>query len=191
MDTRADVYAAGLVLYEMITGLPAASFPRLGERARQIVDDTTLNLLMRTVLRACQPDPKDRFQDARPMLGELEPSPEAASGRPRAQWRILAAAACAVAALVIGIFTLWPTPPERVHVNFITEAPFFEATVYLDGRQQMETPDRPYTTPCTIENLPARVHHVVFRLQGLPPVDAGEVDFAEVRQIMARWETNQ
>ena len=29
MDTRADVYAAGLVIYEMITGLPSHRFPSL------------------------------------------------------------------------------------------------------------------------------------------------------------------
>ena len=36
MDLRADVYAAGLVIYEMLTGLPADAFPRLGDRAREI-----------------------------------------------------------------------------------------------------------------------------------------------------------
>jgi len=39
MDLRADVYAAGLVIYEMLTGLPADAFPRLGDRAREIAAD--------------------------------------------------------------------------------------------------------------------------------------------------------
>ena len=38
MDTRADVYAAGLVIYEMITGLPADRFPCLGEKAHELAD---------------------------------------------------------------------------------------------------------------------------------------------------------
>jgi serine/threonine protein kinase len=37
MDTRADVYAAGLVIYEMLTGLPADRFPHLGRRASELV----------------------------------------------------------------------------------------------------------------------------------------------------------
>ena len=37
MDIRADVYAAELVIYEMLTGLPAERSPRLGTRAREVV----------------------------------------------------------------------------------------------------------------------------------------------------------
>ena len=44
MDMRADVYAAGLVIYEMLSGLPVDDFPRLGRQAE---------------LRAQQPDPRD------------------------------------------------------------------------------------------------------------------------------------
>ncbi|MHC4177237.1 MAG: protein kinase domain-containing protein, partial [Planctomycetota bacterium] len=50
MDTRADVYAAGLVVYELITGLPVESFPRLGKRAQQIAEAPILNRLNRLVL---------------------------------------------------------------------------------------------------------------------------------------------
>jgi serine/threonine protein kinase len=188
MDARADVYAAGLVIYEMITGLPAVSFPRLGGRAREIVQEPTSNALIRLVLRACQPDPHKRFQDAREMLAELASQFETPVHGARLYRRIAIAAGCGAIALAAAILAVWPKPPVRVHVNFITQ-PLFEATIYLDGQQQRTPEGTPYTTPCTIENLPACVHHVVFRRDGLPPRDAGRVDFAEVRQIVVRWET--
>ena len=34
MDMRADVYAAGLVIYEMLSGLPVDEFPRLGGQSK-------------------------------------------------------------------------------------------------------------------------------------------------------------
>ena len=47
MDTRADVYAAGLVIYEMITGLPVERFPCLGEAASQLEKNRALAVLNR------------------------------------------------------------------------------------------------------------------------------------------------
>lgn len=42
MDTRADVYAAGLVIYEMLTGLPSHCFPAIRSRSRAILADRRL-----------------------------------------------------------------------------------------------------------------------------------------------------
>ena len=69
MDMRADVYAAGLVIYEMLSGLPVDDFPRLGHRAGQIAQSPILTALLRLVLRACEREPEDRFADAGAMLG--------------------------------------------------------------------------------------------------------------------------
>ncbi|MFV2067168.1 MAG: hypothetical protein ACC645_09335 [Pirellulales bacterium] len=59
--------------------------------------------------------------------------------------------------------------------------------VLIDGQQQATFDGQPYTTPCTIEDLPARRHHVIFRLSGRPDLDAGEVDFGRSREIKAHW----
>lgn len=69
MDLRADAYAAGLVIYEMLTGLHAEAFPRLGDRAREIAANPRLVHLNRVALLAA-----NRNHHARPA--------RAADGRP-------------------------------------------------------------------------------------------------------------
>ncbi len=64
MDARADVYAAGLTIYEMVTGLPATCFPSLGDHAEKFADDPILQRLNRLVLRACQTAPDARYENA-------------------------------------------------------------------------------------------------------------------------------
>jgi serine/threonine protein kinase len=192
MDAGADVYAAGLVLYEMLTGLPAGSFPRLDRRAQAIADDVVLTGLLQVALRACHPDPHERFADAGQMLEALpkdeEPAHSAVRG-PRRRTVLGLIAVGVVFAGAIGLWAVWPKPePPRVYVNFITDPP--EATILLDGKL-VEAEGEPYRTPCTVEDLPARLHRVAFRHEerGLPQFEAGERDFAEVRQITARWKT--
>ncbi len=97
MDMRADVYAAGLVIYEIITGRPVDDFPSLGPQSRAVGADPILTALLRLVLRACERDPAQRPADARAMLAELEGSkssrrrpPERRFARPfvrQSSWR--------------------------------------------------------------------------------------------------------
>ena len=189
MDARADVYAAGLVIYEMLTGLPAERFPSLGDRLGQIAAEAPLARLNRLVLRACDSDPSRRFRNAQEMLDELTAAETPPARLRRRGW--LGLAAVTAATVVVLLFWTHGPPPG---VNFVTEP--YEAKIYVDG-QILQTPDgTAYRTPCTIRDLPAGPHRLVFQwdADGDPfsrvpfdgKMDAGTVNFAKNRQITAR-----
>jgi serine/threonine protein kinase len=185
MDMRADVYAAGLTIYEMITGLPPSCFPSLGEHSATFADNPLLLNLNRLVLRASQPDPDARFQNAREMLHELT-RPEPASPRRffrRSGW-IGISAACLLLTLAILTIGRWPRPQERISVNFVTEPS--EATIELDGTQLLKPDGTPYTTPCTVPNLPAGIHRVIFKHEPWKDLDMGQIDFRDRRDSELR-----
>jgi len=187
MDARADVYAAGLILYQMITGLPPSEFPRLGRQAHEIRRDPALARLNRIVLRACQPAPQARFADARAMLAEVARAGADGSGKParHRRWIVLAGIAW-LALAAVALWTCLPRTPSSVHVNFITRP--FDATILLDGAPLTDPVGSPYQTPCTVANLPAGVYRVTFRCAGLPDFDAGEIDFRTTREVTAEWD---
>jgi serine/threonine protein kinase len=180
MDTRADVYAAGLLIYELLTGQPVDSFPHLGPHAREIVRDPTLSRLLRLVLRACEREPQERFADARAMLAELD---RPAKPRPRCSRRrmLIVTIAAVLAALGVGV---WAITPDRVSVSFVTEP--YEAKIYVDDVLLTNPADEsPYTTPCTVDNLTASTHRVAFECDDQSPWDAGQFDFARTQQIVS------
>jgi len=64
IDRRADLYAIGRVLYCMVTGLPARSFPTLPKELLVPQRQKETKLLNALIIRACDPDPAKRFQTA-------------------------------------------------------------------------------------------------------------------------------
>jgi serine/threonine protein kinase len=188
MDPSADTYAAGLIIYEMITGSAPDSFPSLGPRGHEIGESFGLRVLNRVALDACDLKSQQGFDNAQQMLARLD---LLLSQEHRTVPRILRnfpvlAASCLVMVFLAALgWRSWLVPPSRTHVNFITEP--YEATICLDGTMLGKPEGTLYTTPCTVPDLPARVHHVVFRHEGLPDLDMGPVDFGKTPEIVARW----
>ena len=184
MDIRADVYAAGLVIYEMISGLPVDDFPRLGSQTNCVRNNPILATLLRLALHACEHDPQQRPVDARAMLTELAmPDRSVRQLRRRRLLRTI----CAAAVLIVIALTAWiftPPPGALCDVSFVTEP--FEAKIYLDGVLQCDLEGNAYTTPCTVYNLPARTCRVEFECADLPRWDAGKYDLERTQQIVAR-----
>ncbi|MBN2022953.1 MAG: serine/threonine protein kinase [Pirellulales bacterium] len=184
MDARADVFAAGLVIYELITGQPAERFPHLGPVAASLSGDRTWAALNRVALHAAQPAPADRYPDAGAMLADLarlaSPAPRP---RRRRRWIGAGVSLFLAAAVVWGAIVFWSR--QRVPVNFVTEP--FEATIWLDDRRLDQPDGEPYTTPCTVPDVPATEAEVVFRVPGLPDLEAGTFDFRAIREVEARW----
>jgi eukaryotic-like serine/threonine-protein kinase len=209
MDMRADVYAAGLVIYEMLSGLPVEEFPRLGGQSRRIGDSPILASLLRLVLRACERESEKRPADARAMLAEMTVPPRS---NPQRRRQGLFVAIGAAAALVIVSGSVWvyreraganfgqttkniappshkpaaTIAPQLVDVSFVTDP--LEANIYLDG-ELLRTPDgEPYTTPCTVNGLPARTCRVAFRVNDEPQweADGGPYDLSRIHQIVSK-----
>lgn len=68
---RADIYSLGKILYQLATGLNTDEFPRLPPNVRERDDVRALLELNEVFLKACQPNPQDRYASAQEMLDDL------------------------------------------------------------------------------------------------------------------------
>ena len=69
---QADIYALGMVLYVLSTGRGAAFFPEIATTLVEGRDPADFFPLNTVILKACQPDPKQRYASAAEMHGALE-----------------------------------------------------------------------------------------------------------------------
>ncbi|MGH7720657.1 MAG: serine/threonine-protein kinase, partial [Gemmatimonadaceae bacterium] len=142
VDHRADIYALGVLGYELLTGAPpfagrpaqallAAHAPETPEplsRKRPGVPAALTALLMRCLEKR----PADRPQTADDVLLELEMMPTSSGSRlagPGAPWRprsrvIAAGGALAVAALIIALFARRPLAAGNLDQNLVAVSPF-------------------------------------------------------------------
>ena len=125
-SVKADLFALGKVLYQMLTGLDRTRYPELPDGWSQRLDFDQRLELNEIVLRACEDDPERRYRNARELLAEVS---LVASGRSlqrlRSQERRLrvarglGVAAAAVALLALGgaFFSRRETQAERALRN--------------------------------------------------------------------------
>jgi eukaryotic-like serine/threonine-protein kinase len=137
-DYRADIFAFGAVLYEMLAGKRAFERPTSAETMTAILNQeppaiaqiapNTPPALIRVVHRCLEKNPDQRFQSASDLAFALEAlsilsgaAAPALGPRRRSRWAWAAVAAGAVVALAALLIAWWRTPPAVPVVESVTQ----------------------------------------------------------------------
>ena len=124
LDHRADIYAVGVLAYEMLEGQPpftgtpqAVMSAHLTKSPKAMARADVPPSLRRTVLKCLEKDPAHRFQSADELLADIEaiatPSGALPSARPVRRARVFAWAGAAVAVAVLAWVATGPMRRAR------------------------------------------------------------------------------
>ena len=171
VDRRADIWAFGVVLYEMLTGRRPFQGDDISiTLANVLKDDVSWDPLpasvpapVRRLLRRClEKDPRHRLSsigDARLDLDDAGEKPDATATSPRPRWRTWAwpAAAIALVGLTAVATAQWRRPAAMAHVRRLAIVPPDATELFPDSRQVAISPDGRFVAfvTGTIANLSA------------------------------------
>jgi serine/threonine protein kinase len=189
VDERTDVYAAGVVLYEMATGRPLFPGARSGElvgailaqapQKPKLVNPRLSESLEHTILRALAKDRAARLPSAADLRGALDQAGGAT--RPRDRGRL--ARAAAIAAVITGLAgTAWFV--QRFRSNEVPSArkialavlPFHAVSVSPSIRfLSIGIPDAIITRLAGVQQLVPRPTSAILRYEdgSVDPIEAG------------------
>ncbi len=120
LDGRADLFAAGVVLYQMLTGqVPRGLWPLASECAGT---DARFDAV---IDKAMQPERDARYATAAEMIADMEAirtAPAQPVKKPRRKWWLLAAGAAAAVIAGVLLFPQKPPAPLSTHVTTTADA---------------------------------------------------------------------